>query len=138
MPNSTRSLRVLVAEKDPALANVLSEFLQSEGHGVLRAVNGKHLGALATQMGGDACIVDTGARSTFELSVDQAAELRQVGKRIPVVVTTSRPCAERTSAAHLGVHTILTSSRTTSIIITTNAEPSHAPGQTRTKGKHRG
>ena len=108
MPESVPCLRVVIAERDPALADVVSEFLEGEGHSVTRAVDMKHVGALATIMGCDPCIVDTGARSTFELSVDQAAELRHVGQRIPVVVTTSRLWAERTSAAQLGVHTILT------------------------------
>ncbi len=108
MPNRTRSLRVLVAENDSALSDVMTEFLEGEGHTVTRAVDVKHLGILARDVGGDACIVDPGAFSRFDLSVDQAAELRQVGQRIPVVVTTSRPWAERTSAAQLGVHRILT------------------------------
>ncbi len=108
MPESVPYLRVVIAEGDPALADVVSEFLEGEGHSVTRATDVKHVGALARNMGCDACIVDTGARSSFELTVDQAAELRQVGKRIPVVVTTSRPWAERTSAAQMGVHTILT------------------------------
>ncbi len=108
MPESVPDLRVVIAESDRALADVVSEFLEGEGHRVTRAADVKHVGALARNRGCDACIVDTGARSTFELSVDQADELRQVGKRVPVVVTTSRPWAERTSAAQLGVYTILT------------------------------
>ena len=108
MPEGVPYLRVVIAEGDPVLAGVVSEFLEGEGHSVTRAGDVKDVGALARTMGCDACIVDTGARSTFELSVDQAAQLRQVGERIPVVVTTSRPWAERTSAAQLGVHTILT------------------------------
>ncbi len=108
MPNSTHFLRVLVAENDPVLSDVVTEFLEDEGHTVTRAVDVKHVDILAWDVGGDACIVDPGTCSSFELSVDQAAELRKVGQRLPVVVTASRPWAERTSATQLGVHTILT------------------------------
>jgi DNA-binding response OmpR family regulator len=108
VPNSTSPMRVLVAEDDPVLAEVLTEFLEYEGHHVTRTSDVRHARNLVRDSVWDACILDPSGISAIELAADEAAELRHLAADVPVVVTTGGIWAERTPPADLGVCRILT------------------------------
>ena len=80
-------MRVLLTEDDPVLAGVLADFLREEGH-LVTCVDMRQAGCLAHWTGWDACILDPGGDSFFELRPSEAAELRHLAAHLPVVVTT--------------------------------------------------
>jgi DNA-binding response OmpR family regulator len=100
-------MRVLLLERDDALASVLADFLRDEGHVVTQALDMRQADCLARGSGCDACIVDPGGASFLELAPADAADLRRLARHVPVVVTTARGWARRTEPALLGVHAIL-------------------------------
>jgi len=90
-------MRVLLTEDDPVLAGVLADFLREEGH-LVTCVDMRQAGCLAHWTGWDACILDPGGDSFFEL---------RPSAHLPVVVTTGRAWAQRADPARLGVRAIL-------------------------------
>jgi DNA-binding response OmpR family regulator len=102
-----RSMRVLLTEDDPILADVLAEFLREHGHRVTHVMDMRQAGCLAHWTGWDACILDPGGDSFLELRPSEAAELRHLAAHVPVVLTTGRAWAHRTEPAQLGVRAIL-------------------------------
>ena len=99
-------MRVLLTEDDSVLAGVLADFLREEGH-LVTCVDMRQAGCLAHWTGWDACILDPGGDSFFELRPSEAAELRHLAAHLPVVVTTGRAWAQRADPARLGVRAIL-------------------------------
>jgi DNA-binding response OmpR family regulator len=107
MPNSRLSMRVLLTEDNSALAEVLTEFLEDEGHQVTRTADACQARHLPRGTGWDAWILDPGGNSFAELSPADAAELRRLAAHVPVVVTTGRTWAHQVEPAELGVCAIL-------------------------------
>src|SRR6266496_3232061 len=101
-------MHVLVTEDDPVLARVLTEFLEDEGHHVTHAADVRHARNLVRHVDCDACILDPSGRSVVELLADEAADLRRLAARVPVVITSGRAWAACTQPAELGVCRILT------------------------------
>jgi DNA-binding response OmpR family regulator len=100
--------RVLLAEDDPALADLTVELLTSEGYEVTQVASADAALALVRVARWDVCLVDTFSPGFSAIHEDERTFLAAMSSFAPVIVFTARTWAYHTSAADLGVRAIVT------------------------------
>lgn len=100
-------LRVLLAEDDPVLAQVLLELLAEEGHSTTHVQNMHEAQHLVAAEPWDVLLTDGSDSPASELSDEERARLRALGAYTAVVVQTGRAWAKNIAPADLGVAAIL-------------------------------
>jgi DNA-binding response OmpR family regulator len=96
-------VRILLAEDDEMLAQLVAELLTEEGHRVTRVRSAEEARIFARSGPWGAVLVDSFSESyQAPISADYAL-LRELSAAAPVVVVTARAWAARLTAADLGV-----------------------------------
>jgi len=86
--------KVLLAEDDPNLGNLLKEYLEAKGYEVSLAVNGKEGFDLFKKNSYDICLLDV--MMPVKDGYTLAKEIRNVNKNIPIVFLTAKSMKEDT------------------------------------------
>lgn len=87
-------VKVLLAEDDPNLGNLLREYLDAKGYDVSLAVNGKEGFELFRKKTFDICLLDV--MMPVKDGYTLAREIRNINKNIPVVFLTAKSMKEDT------------------------------------------
>ena len=91
---SQEKIKILLAEDDPNLGNLLKEYMTAKGYSVELAVNGKAGYDLFCKKAFDLCLLDImmPVKDGFTL----AREIRELNKNIPIVFLTAKSMKEDT------------------------------------------
>ena len=100
-------MRVLVAEDDPALAELLVEALLEEGHQVTSAGTPDGALRLASLERWDVILLDTFDTLPGGPAPEFLALVRQLAARAPVVLCSARSWATQDRASELGVAAVV-------------------------------
>jgi DNA-binding response OmpR family regulator len=99
-------MRVLLAEDDQSIAELLVDILTDEGFQVSRVTTPEAALKLAASASWDVVLTDTFGRS-YQPDSPDLAFMRTLATRVPVVVLTAQPWAERVQPGDLGVSAII-------------------------------
>lgn len=88
------NVKILLAEDDQNLGNLLKEYLEAKGYEVMLAVNGKEGFELFKKNSFDICLLDVMMPVKDGLTL--AREIRNLNKNIPVVFLTAKSMKEDT------------------------------------------
>lgn len=102
-----RPMRILLAENDHTLAQVLLEFLALEGHAVVRVADLRAAQRLADAEPWDALLVDGMSSHAREVPEEERALLQALAARAPVVVQSGRTWAMNATPSDIGVTAVL-------------------------------
>ena len=100
-------MRILVADDDATIRDVLAEILTAEGHQVVQASSHHEALGLGRAERWDLFLVDTFGKADHGSSEEYAAFLRALGAHAPVIVCTAPAWALGAAPAGLGVAAIL-------------------------------
>lgn len=100
-------MRVLFAEDDAALGDVVEEALTDDGHLVTRASSADQVIALSERGDWDLFLLDSLGLGTDEIDPVTRATLALLSGRAPVVLASGRPWAQDADPSEFGVAAIL-------------------------------
>lgn len=100
-------MRVLLAEDDSLLANVVVEALTDDGHAVTHVATADQVLARSEAEQWDVFLLDSFGLGHDEVDEITGQMLAKLSARAPVVLTTGRPWASHADPARLGVAGIL-------------------------------
>lgn len=100
-------MRVLLAEDDAILADVVTEALADEGHSVTHTSNVEEAHRLARDSAWDLLIFDSFGQSYAEPGEEERRLLADLTTRAPVILSTGRAWAQQMQPADIGVAAIL-------------------------------
>jgi two-component system, NtrC family, nitrogen regulation response regulator GlnG len=110
MPTSSEAvnyMRVLLAEDDAILADVITEALTDEGHSVTHVSNVDEAHRIARDSAWDLLIFDSFGHSFDEPGEEERRRLADLTTRAPVILSTGRAWAQHMQPAEIGVAAIL-------------------------------